>query len=101
MKKAFTISVFAEYNLSTINRINLVFSRCQIKIDSFKTTQTNVSDVYYYEIKLSSNPETINKLVGQIEKIIEVLKVIVHKEIPLEKPEIAFFETRSNTFSYL
>lgn len=104
--KRFTISVFTEYGTELLAPISLVFTRRHLTIKSLTISNTELKNMYRYTIVLESTGEQVQKLVLQLEKIVEVLKVFYHtdeetifQEIGLYK--LAVSELTSERMQYL
>ena len=97
-QKEFTITVFTENKTGLVARVVGVFTRRHINIESLTTSKSSLEDIHRFTIVILSNEEQVNKLVGQLEKQVDVLKAfsdendqIVHQEIALYKvPTQAF-----------
>ena len=76
----FTVSIFTENTIGMLNRITIIFTRRHLNIDSITASETEVKNVHRYTIVLRTNREQIDKVVGQIDKLIDVLKAFVHED---------------------
>jgi len=78
--KTYTISVYTENNLGLMNRISGIFLKRHINLESITASQSEIKGVtrFLFVIKLSE--DKVRKLVGQIEKQIEVIKAYYHTD---------------------
>lgn len=95
MKKTFTVSIFTENTMGMLNRITSIFIRRHLDIDSVTSSETEVKNVHRYTIVLRTSREQIDKVVGQIDKLIDVLKVFVHEDDEVVHQEIALYKIKT------
>ncbi len=99
LEKTFTVSIFTENTIGMLNRITIIFTRRHLNIDSITASETEVKNVHRYTIVLRTTKEQIDKVVGQIEKLIDVLKAFVHEDQDVVHQEIALYKIRTNNLS--
>ena len=95
MNKTFTVSIFTENTIGMLNRITIIFTRRHLNIDSITASETEVKNVHRYTIVLRTNREQIDKVVGQIDKLIDVLKAFVHEDNEVVHQEIALYKIKT------
>jgi len=78
-KNTYTISVYSENHPGVLNRITSVFLRRKINIESLRVSETSKPGISRFTIEAAISPATIDLLVHQIEKIVEVFKAEYHK----------------------
>lgn len=96
MEKTFTISVFTENSIGILNRITIIFTRRHLNIDSITASESEVNGVFRYTIVLRTTKEQVSKVIGQIEKLIEVFKAFVHEEWEIVHQEIALYKIKTD-----
>ena len=79
-KQLFTISVYTENNIGLLNRISAIFQRRHINIESLNTSPSEIEGVSKFTIVVNIADENIKKIIGQIEKQVEVIKAYYHKD---------------------
>lgn len=94
MNKTFTVSIFTENTIGMLNRITIIFTRRHLNIDSITASETEVKNVHRYTIVLRTNREQIDKVVGQIDKLIDVLKAFAHEDNEVHQ-EIALYKIKT------
>jgi acetolactate synthase-1/3 small subunit len=97
MEKTFTVSVFTENSIGMLNRITIIFTRRHLNIDSITASESEVKDVFRYTIVLKTNREQVEKVIGQIEKLTDVLKAFGHEDTDIVHQELALYKIK-NTF---
>jgi acetolactate synthase-1/3 small subunit len=99
MEKTFTISAFTENRTGILNRITIIFNRRRLSIDSITVSKTEMSGVFRYTIVLKATREQINRVIGQIEKLVEILKAFAHDESEVIHQEIALYKLKTNSIT--
>lgn len=99
MENLYTVSVFTENRIGMLSRISIILTRRHLSIESIVASESEVRDVYRYTIVIRTTLEQIKKVVGQIEKLIEVLKAFVHEEYEIVQQEIALYKIRTSMLS--
>lgn len=95
MKRTFTVSVFTENRIGILNRITIIFTRRHLNIDSITASESEVKGVFRYTIVLRTTKEQVDKVIGQIEKLVDVLKAFVHEESEIVHQEIALYKIKT------
>lgn len=95
-KENFTISVYTENNIGLLNRISAIFLRRHINLDSMTASASEIKDVFRFTIVVKVTEDQVKKIIGQIEKQIEVIKAFYHKEDEIIYQETALFKIASN-----
>lgn len=99
MEKTYTLSVFTENSIGMLNRITIIFTRRHLNIDSITASESEVKGVFRYTIVLRTTAQQVNKVVGQIEKLVDVLKAFVHEESEIVHQEIALYKIKTNNLT--
>jgi len=95
-KKWFTISVYSENNVGLLNRISGIFLKRHINIESLNVSKSEIENVSKFTIVVFTTEEWTRKIVGQIEKQIEVIKAFYHTDEETIYQESAIFKIASN-----
>ncbi|MFD0964868.1 acetolactate synthase small subunit [Pseudofulvibacter geojedonensis] len=94
--KTYTISVYTENNLGVMNRISGIFLKRHINLESITASQSEIKDVFRFVFVITISEERVRKLVGQIEKQVEVLKAYYHTDEETIFQESALFKIATN-----
>lgn len=97
-KKNFTVSIYTENNIGLLSRIAAIFLRRHINIESITASKSEVDEVMRFIIIVHITEEKIKKVVGQIEKQIEVIKAFYHTDEEIVFQETALYKIRSSEF---
>ncbi|MCK0132315.1 acetolactate synthase small subunit [Flavobacteriaceae bacterium F08102] len=94
--QSYTISVYTENNIGLLNRISAIFQRRHINIESLNTSISEIDGVSRFTIVVNVAPDQIKKLIGQIEKQVEVIKAFYHTEEETIYQESCLFKIKSD-----
>ncbi|MBW8684022.1 acetolactate synthase small subunit [Chitinophaga rhizophila] len=92
MQKEYTVTVYTEDRIGITNRICVIFTRRGINITSLTTAETEIPGVYKFIITVISEKEKLVKIVGQIERLIEIHRAFVHDEDEVVYQELALYK---------
>jgi acetolactate synthase-1/3 small subunit len=92
MKDTYTITAFSENHIGLLNRITIIFTRRQVNIESLTVSQSAISGIHKFTIVVFETREKVEKVVGQIDKQVEVLKAFYHPDSEIVHQEIALYK---------
>lgn len=103
-KTLYTITVFSENVVGVLNQITAILTRRQMNIETLSVSPSAISGIHKFTITtFAANEETMQKLVKQIDKRVDVLKAyynideeLVHQEIALYKIETSKLVATTN-----
>lgn len=98
MEKEFTLSVLTENRAGLLNQISIIFTRRKINIESLNVSTTEVQGISRFTIVVTSTRERIEKVVGQIRKLIDVLGSFLYEEDQIYYQEIALYKMPTKVF---
>jgi acetolactate synthase-1/3 small subunit len=96
MENTYTLSVFTEDKIGLLNRITIIFTRRHINIESITASESEVKGIYRYTIVVTVSHEQVEKLVGQIEKQVDVLKAFYHTNNDILSREMALYKVSAD-----
>jgi acetolactate synthase-1/3 small subunit len=91
-KQTYTISAFSENHIGLLNRITIIFTRRLVNIDSLTVSGSAIPGIHKFTIVVYDYREKVEKVVGQIEKLVEVLRAFYHTEDEVIHQEIALYK---------
>ena len=94
-KQNFTVSVYTENNVGILNRLSAIFLKRHINIESMIVSKSEIDNVYRFTFVVIVPKTLIRKVVGQLEKQIEVIKAYYHTEDEIIYHETALFKISS------
>ena len=95
-KQLYTISIYTENNIGLLNRISAIFQRRHINVESLNTSPSEIEGVSKFTILIRMSEERIKKIIGQIEKQVEVIKAYYHTEDDTIYQESCMFKIKSD-----
>ncbi len=97
MKKVkYTISIYSENNLGLLNRIATIFLKRHINVESLTVSGSEIENVSRFIIVVQITEEQVKKIIGQIEKQVEVIKAYYHTNEECIFLQSALFKIKSN-----
>ncbi len=97
MKKAlYTISIYTENNIGLLNRIATIFLKRHINIESLTVSSSEIENVSRFIIVSYLSKENVKKIIGQLEKQVEVIKAYYHTNEQTIYVQTALFKIKSN-----
>lgn len=92
MNQEFTITIFSENHIGLLNRITINFTKRKINIDSLTVSESAIKGVYKFTIVVECSQHTVENLIKQFEKLVDVIRAfyltqdeILHQEIAMYK----------------
>ena len=79
-KQTFTISIYTENNVGLLNRISSIFQRRHINIESVNVSKSEIKSVSRFTLLVKLSEDQVKKIIGQIEKQVEVIKAFYHTD---------------------
>lgn len=76
----YTVSVYTENSIGLLNRISAIFQKRHINIESLNTSASEIEGVSRFTIVVKVTEEQVKKIIGQIEKQVEVIKAYYHND---------------------
>ncbi len=94
--KSFTVSIYTENNIGLLNRISAIFQRRHINIKSINSSFSEIEGVSRFTIVVNMTESQIKKIIGQIEKQVEVIKAYYHTDEEIIYQESCLFKIKSD-----
>lgn len=95
-KILYTIVVYTENNLGLLNRIATIFLKRHINIESLNVSESEIEHVHRFTIVAEMSEDQVKKIVGQIDKQIEVIKAFYHSDEETIFQETALYKMNSD-----
>lgn len=91
-QKLYTVTVYSENQVGLLNQISIIFTRRQLNIESLSVSGSAIEGVHKFTITTYSDRETMEKLVKQIEKRIDVLRAFFYTDDEIIFQEVALYK---------
>tara|TARA_R110001632_G_scaffold231159_1_gene369381 strand:- start:2277 stop:2804 length:528 start_codon:yes stop_codon:yes gene_type:complete len=95
-KQLYTVSIYTENNIGLLNRISAIFQRRHVNIESINTSVSEIEGVSKFTIVVHLTEERMKKILGQIEKQVEVIKAYYHTDDETIYQESCMFKLQSD-----
>ncbi|MDW5287419.1 acetolactate synthase small subunit [Formosa sp. PL04] len=95
-RNIYTISIYTENNIGLLNRISAIFQRRHINIESLNTSISEIEGVSRFTIVVNLEEDRMKKILGQIEKQVEVIKAYYHTDEETIYQESCMFKLKSD-----
>lgn len=91
-KNLYTLLVYSENIAGLLNQITAVFTRRQINIETLNVSPSSIEGIHKYTITAWMDEVTVEKVVRQIEKKIEVVQAHYFTDAEIFYHEIALYK---------
>lgn len=91
-KKQYTITAFTENHIGLLNKITIVFTRRKINIESLTVSESQIKGIHSFTIVVNSTKEMVEKVVSNIDKLVDVIKAFYYEEDQLIAQELALYK---------
>lgn len=93
----FTITVFSENKPGLLYRVSGLFLKRKINVESLTVSEIEQDKLSRFTITVNTDRETIEKIVKQLYRIVEVVKVFENTDDQLISKELAFIKVSSKS----
>lgn len=97
-KILYTITIFSENTVGLLSQVTSVFTRRQLNIETLSVSPSAIEGIHKFTITIFTDPETIKKVVLQIDKRVDVLKSYYNIDEELIYQEIALYKLSTPEF---
>lgn len=94
--KHFTVSIYTENNIGLLNRISAIFQRRHINVESLNTSRSEIDGVSRFTLVVDITEEQMKKIIGQLERQVEVIKAYYHTDEETIYQISAMFKIKSD-----
>ena len=91
-KTLYTVTVFSENTVGLLNQITIIFTRRRLNIETLSVSPSAIEGIHKFTITTFSDKETIEKLVKQIDKRVDIVKAYYNTDEDLIYQEIALYK---------
>ncbi len=91
----YTVTIYTENNIGLLNRISAIFQRRKINIESLSASESEIDDVFKFTLVVNVTEHQIEKIQGQIERQVEVIKAFYHTDEETIFTESGLFKIKS------
>ncbi len=95
-EQTYTVSIYTENNVGLLNRISGIFLRRHINIESMNISKSEIKSVSRFTLLVKITESKMKKIIGQIEKQVEVIKAFYHSDEATIYQESCLFKLSSD-----
>ena len=92
----YTVPVFSENRVGLLNQISIIFNRRQLNIETLSVSPSALRGIHKFTITTYTDHDTIEKVVAQIDKRVDILKAYYNTDSELVYQEIALYKVSTN-----
>jgi acetolactate synthase-1/3 small subunit len=100
-KKLYTIIIFSENHVGLLNQISIIFTRRGLNIETLSVSPSALEGIHKFTITTYTDEDTIEKVVKQIDKRIDIIKSFYNTDEELVYQEIALYKISTEDFIQL
>ena len=97
-KKLYTITIFSENHVGLLNQISNVFTRRGLNIETLSVSPSALEGIHKFTVTSFSDEETIEKVVKQRDKRVDIIKAFYNTDEDLVYQEIALYKVPTDQF---
>lgn len=90
--KLYTVTVFSENRVGLLNQITIIFTRRRLNIETLSVSPSALKGIHKFTITTYSDADTIEKVVKQIDKRVDIIKAFFNTDEDLVYQEIALYK---------
>lgn len=91
-QKLYTVTVFSENCVGLLNQISIIYTRRCLNINSVSSSMCSLEGVHKLTLTTYSDRVTMEKVVKQIEKRIDVIKAFLYTDDDIVYQEVALYK---------
>ena len=100
-KKLYTVTVFSENHVGLLNQITIIFTRRQLNIETLSVSPSALKGIHKFTITTYTDADTIEKVVKQIDKRVDIINSYFNTDEDLVYQEIALYKIATDQFLQL
>jgi acetolactate synthase-1/3 small subunit len=97
-KKLYTVIIFSENTVGLLNQITIIFTRRQLNIETLSVSPSAIKGIHKFTITTFADEDTMDKVVKQIDKRVDILKAYYNTDEDLVYQEIALYKLSTERF---
>ena len=95
-KTLYTITIFSENTVGLLNQVTIIFTRRGLNIETLSVSPSALDGIHKFTITTFTDHETIEKVVKQIDKRVDILKAYYNTNEDLIFQEIALYKVSTS-----
>ena len=91
-RQLFTVTVYSENCVGLLNQVSVIFTRRCLNIEDVTASASSVSDIHKLTLTTWADRPTMEKVVRQIEKRVDVIRAFLYTDDDIVYQEIALYK---------
>jgi acetolactate synthase-1/3 small subunit len=91
-KTLYTITIFSENTVGLLNQVTIIFTRRGLNIETLSVSPSAIEGIHKFTVTAFSDKETVEKVVKQIDKRVDIVKAYYNTDEDLVYQEIALYK---------
>jgi acetolactate synthase-1/3 small subunit len=91
-KKLYTVTIFSENTVGLLNQVTIIFTRRRLNIETLSVSPSAIEGIHKFTVTAFADAETIEKVVKQIDKRVDIVKAYYNTDEDLVFQEIALYK---------
>lgn len=91
-RELFTITIYSENSVGVLNQVSNIFTRRCLNIEDVSASVSSVPDIHKLTLTTWADRPTMEKVVKQIEKLVDVIKAVLYTDDEIVYQEIALYK---------
>ncbi|MDR0733768.1 MAG: acetolactate synthase small subunit [Dysgonamonadaceae bacterium] len=91
-KPLYTITIFSENTVGLLNQVTIIFTRRGLNIETLSVSPSAIEGIHKFTITAFADEGTVEKVVKQIDKRVDIVKAYYNTDEDLVFQEIALYK---------
>jgi acetolactate synthase-1/3 small subunit len=91
-KSLYTITIFSENTVGLLNQVTIIFTRRGLNIETLSVSPSAIEGIHKFTVTAFADERTVEKVVKQIDKRVDIVKAYYNTDEDLVFQEIALYK---------
>lgn len=91
-KTLYTITIFSENTVGLLNQVTIIFTRRGLNIETLSVSPSAIEGIHKFTVTAFADAGTVEKIVKQIDKRVDIVKAYYNTDEDLVFQEIALYK---------
>ncbi len=96
-RQLFTVTVYSENCVGLLNQVSVIFTRRCLNIEDVSASASSVPDIHKLTLTTWADRPTMEKVVRQIEKRVDVIKAFLYTDEDIVYQEVALYKVPTSS----
>lgn len=95
-RQLFTVTVYSENCVGLLNQVSVIFTRRCLNIEDVSASASSIPDIHKLTLTTWADRPTMEKVVRQIEKRVDVIRAFLYTDEDILYQEVALYKVPTN-----